>query len=190
MKIILLGESFHGVKEFYLYKLAFLKKAALRCRSLAVVFETDYLGVGTCKHEQAGQILEHAFPGIFKTIEMKLIIQFLKDREIPFYGMDCRMRLADNLIPEKIRKEYDFNKMKLKTFGSSPEYFEYRDEFMAKKVLEIASTNDFDHIICLTHNLHVKIHGSEETDPDLKLKSGREYIDVCGDRPNRSACSG
>ena len=176
MKIVLLGESFHGAKEFYIYKLNYLKDLIERNFKIAVIFETDYLGVNIL-NDDINVLIQKAFPKIFKTNEIKEILELLKDNKIPFYGMDCRMRLSNDLVPEKYKEEYEFNLKVVEDYNFSNEYFEYRDKFMSNKVIEIALKNDLDYVVVLTHNLHIKKCGSMEINPVLKLKSLREHLD-------------
>ena len=175
MSIILLGEAVHGVKQFWDYKLEFIKKNYSQGRAFAVGFEADELGIESLKHTNDIHEIILAFPKIMRTKQVYSIIEFCLTNKISIFGFDNRIRVSREKINKDLLYRAEiYTKIHNIHFGHKS-YFAIRDSLMAKSIADFYSHAQKD-LICLTHNLHIKKNGSEEKNEEIRLKSMREHL--------------
>ncbi|CAI0843831.1 TraB/GumN family protein [Serratia quinivorans] len=174
-RFFFLGESIHGVSEYTRLRLEiaecyFYKQAIL-------IFEADSNGMllSHQNNEDAHSRLKN-FPRILRTQETVNLLIWAMSRLIPCLGIDCipRRVLTDfpvewHLIRQRETDEYIKARL-------SPNFFEWRDNQMAKQLVNISSEHPEYRMLIMLHNLHIKRRGSQEYG-ELKLKSVREHLE-------------
>ena len=174
-EVILVGEAFHGAKNFWEYKLDLIRQYHSKGILFDVGFEADELGMESLKTKGVVALFD-AFPKIFKTKQVAHIIRFCLDNDIPFFGFDPRGRINPDRIDRRLQQKAKRYQNVYDTYFGTDEYFTIRDELMANTICDhVKESKKLQ--ICLTANLHIKKNGSKENDARLRLKSIREYLD-------------
>ncbi|MDR0534087.1 MAG: hypothetical protein LBH01_09040 [Verrucomicrobiales bacterium] len=173
-KVCFLGEAIHGVAEFTTYKHDWLRNQ--RPEEWIIVFEADHIGMlnSVANDEPAYQILQN-FPKVHRTQEMLMLLEYLIEKKIPYYGADVvtRNKIAkfhgDMLVPRQIQAEQEG------LFYSQADPFTLRDSYMAKVIANVASNHPHKNIAGFFHNGHIKKHGSKEIGK-FKLRDTAEVL--------------
>ena len=174
--ILLIGEALHGVKEFGQYKLDLIKQYFTQGKQFAVGFEADELGFASLLDSQHVDELLLAFPKIFRTQETANILLFCLANNIPMFGFDSRIRIPEHKMSAKLTEQAAYYHYIYNTYFGTSEYYAMRDQLMAQAI-ERNLKHHATQLLCLTHNLHIRKNGSQESQSTIKLKSIREHLD-------------
>ncbi|NDL63809.1 hypothetical protein [Acerihabitans arboris] len=175
-KIIMIGESIHGVSEFTSFKCHYIK--TLSAPGSILIFEADSLGmyISFLLGDTPRQQLEN-FPKVHQTREMLGLLSCAREKNIICLGADVIPRRHILTFPPGVcwRSERQAQADVYHAIKAQAGYFALRDKYMAKAIMLIRKKLPGRNILVLMHNLHIKKNGSAEC-PSLRLKSTAENL--------------